>query len=494
MDTKSAAKVGIFAIFSAVLFGVIWYFLSHQDVRSNAYLIRVRYDDTKGLSKQSVVRMQGVNIGEVSNIELDTSRPPFQPIVTLAIRKGVNIPDDSRFTIVSGILITTPEVVIVPGIAGRFLATDNTATAIGDKPGTTLAALSPELQESVTEMRSSVKTLTTKLGTTLDKVNKTLDQTTPILKHTDELIVTTRDTATSAKRLIEEPQLRTELKATLKNFRLVSEDARTTSKELTGFVRDLTKNTKGPIEKLPITLNDLLSKIDETLENADAVVQKLTEQVTDPRLQQSLQETTELARTTLARFNQIASDLHELTGDPKLQSDVKLTVENLRSTTEKSQQIVERFNNLLGKLVGTDGEVRPKISLPNVDIVTNVSEQVSPSRFRLDINAHLRYNNRDEAIFGLYDLGQNTRLNFQIATPVNQQLRWRYGLYASRLGTGVDYTPNQNLQFRADLWDTNRPRLDFRGSFRVNSSAAVWVGADSLLRRPVPIFGVEYKH
>src|SRR5206468_6148103 len=127
-----------------------------------------------------------------------------------------------------------------------------------------------------------------------------------------------------------------------------------TSAQLKTDVTDLTSKTKGPMEKLPSKLNDLLGHVDSMLDSADAVVNKLTEQVTDPRFQQSLQETAELARTTLARFNQIATDLHELTGDPTLQNDLKLTVSNLRSTVEKSQQVVDKFNNLLGKFVGAE--------------------------------------------------------------------------------------------------------------------------------------------
>ena len=118
------------------------------------------------------------------------------------------------------------------------------------------------------------------------------------------------------------------------SFKALSLDAKESSETLRSYVKDLTDNTRDPLKKLPSKLNDLFTHIDATLEDAKAVVKNLTDQVTDPRLQQSIQETTELTRTTLARFNQIASDLHQLTGDPKLQNDLKQTVENLRNITE----------------------------------------------------------------------------------------------------------------------------------------------------------------
>jgi hypothetical protein len=79
------------------------------------------------------------------------------------------------------------------------------------------------------------------------------------------------------------------------NFRELSENAKKSSLALTATLHEITEKTKGPLEKLPSKLNDVLSHVDSTLDNADTVVNKLTEQVTDPRFQQSLHETAELA-------------------------------------------------------------------------------------------------------------------------------------------------------------------------------------------------------
>jgi len=493
MKTRSAVWVGAVVLLALSAFFALFLYLSHQD--PNTYRVKVRFLDTRGLSKQSIVRMQGVNIGEVSDIQLDTSQPPFRPVVTLSIKRKYGIPVDSHFIIVSGLLISTPqvEVRLDPRARAIFLARDNSATAEGDPPMGILATISPELEGSVKELGTTVKSLNARLNVTFDKLKKTLDSTQPILKHTDQFILTARDAANSAKGLIADPEYKRQFQATLTNFRRVSDDASATSTQLKGYVTDLTTKTKGPLEKLPSKLNDLLGHIDSTLDNADAVVNKLTEQVSDPRFQQSLQETAELARTTLARFNQIATDLHELTGDPKLQNDLKLTVSNLRATTEKSEQVVDKFNSLLGKFVGGDSGVRPKIRLPNVEVTGDISEQLSPTRLRLDVNAKFGLGRRSEAYLGLYDLGQNTRLTLQAGTKLSDSLTARYGLYASKIGGGIDYRVNPVTQLRADLWDTSRPRLDLRSSFRVNNNASIWIGADNLLRKPVPILGVQLK-
>ena len=79
-----------------------------------------------------------------------------------------------------------------------------------------------------------------------------------------------------------------------------------------------------------------MGKLGNSIDNVNLIVKKLTEQVSDPRLQSSLQETIELARSTLSSTRQIASDVHQLTGDPTLQANLKESAANLRLTTERS--------------------------------------------------------------------------------------------------------------------------------------------------------------
>lgn len=494
MEPKAVAKVGLTVVLALALGIGLWFWLSH--LNPDTYVVRVRFLDTRGLSRQSVVRMQGVAIGEVTRIDLDThGTPPFMPEVRLAIKKEYNIPADSHFDIVSGILITTPQLQVTPGSSANALPRDNTALVINRSvPLGVLASLSPELAGSLSNLDKTVKTLNAKMGVTFDKLNNTLDSTKPILKHTDEFIVTARDAAASAKSIVADPNTKVQLQAVLANFRKVSEDAAVTSTQLSSYVKELTNKKSGPVERLTSKLNDVLGHIDSTLDSADAVVNKLTEQVTDPRFQQSLQETTELARTTLARFNQIATDLHELTGDPKLQNDLKLTVSNLRETTDKSQQVVDKFNTLLNKFLGGDSGAKARLRLPSISLTSDISEQFAPSHLRLDINGRFSLGGKNEAYLGLYDLGGDTRLTAQAGDRVTPDLTLRYGLYASKLGVGADYQLNRDTQFRADLWNTNQPRLDLRSSFRVNNSASVWIGADSLFRRTVPIVGVQLKN
>ena len=127
--------------------------------------------------------------------------------------------------------------------------------------------------------------------------------------------------------------------------------------------------------------------------------------------------------------------------------------------------------------------------------LANISEKMSPERFRLDIEARTSIGKNSILNMGLYDLGQDTRLTLQAGQKsMDGNLLTRYGLYASKLGVGMEYNLSPNTQIRGDIYDTLHPRLDFRTLFRVNNNAFVWLGADGLGRHTSPILGVQYKY
>ncbi len=483
MEMKSAAKVGTVVLLGLTLLAVFYYYLSHAD--PNTYLVRVAFNNTKGLSRQSEVRLRGVTIGEVKSVSLDTNQQPLRPVVTLAIRKEYNVPSDSQFVIVSGILITNPQVEIIPGTKETVLLANNEKPILGSDGGSALASFSPELQETVTGLNKSFKDLQGKINEAYPKIKG-------ILSETETLMKTANKAAKSGNELLSDPALKASLKRTVNNFADASDQVKATSETLGKQLQGVIKDSRGKLNKITDNLSSILSRVDTTLDDANTIVKKLTDQVTDPRLQNTLQDTADLARTTLARFNQIASDLHQITGDPQLQNNLKQTVQNLQDASEKGEAAIGKIDALLGKLTGKTGEAS-QIKLPQVEIVGNLSEQFSPSKFRADVEARISTGATGLLNLGLYDLGDNTRLILQGGTRFTPQFSARYGLYASKLGVGAEYNTGSGVGFRGDLWDANHPRLDFRTLFRVNKNASIWLGADGLFQNnPTPRIGIQY--
>ena len=82
--------------------GVFLFFSMQQ--RSDAsprdsYTLTAKFNRVDGISTGSDVRMAGVKVGAVSNIELDPKT--YKALVTFAIKDGIQVPDDSTAQVLS---------------------------------------------------------------------------------------------------------------------------------------------------------------------------------------------------------------------------------------------------------------------------------------------------------------------------------------------------------------------------------------------------------
>lgn len=486
MEVKSASKVGILVIFVGILAISMYIYLSH--ISPNSYLVRVTFSDTRGLTNQAIVRMQGVPIGEVKSIKLNTRTQPFEPVVIVSVERKYHIPSNYVWVISSGLLINSAALTVSPpatGAPGPDLAQNNTAVVQGHVPTDLLASISPKLSgmvgnagETLSDLRQRMNVLTSQLHI--------------LIKHTDTLVQHTDSTLNSAHNLISDPEMQHDLRGTISNFHTVSQQAVITSRSLSKQLTILLKNGNGQISRLTTATTHLVDNLGQTLDDARTVVQKLEQQVSNPRLQRSLQETLELASSTLASVRQITGDIHRVTGNPELAPDLQQTVENLKVTTAKTADVMQRVDVILQKFQHTVNN-KGGIHAPKVTGTVDVSEQANPGRFRVDLNGSVPLNAKSNLILGLYDLGEDTRLNLQMGNHITPNLMLRYGLHAGTLGIGSDYALSPSVLLDADLFNTHQPRLDLRAYFRVNNNASIWLGGDSLTGHPVPLIGVQLK-
>lgn len=503
MEGKSAVKVGMLVLIAFALAVAGFFYLS--GFKLNTYTVRVHFKDTRGLQRQSVVRLKGVAIGDVQEVKLEQNGGTLTPTVTLAINQKYEIPTDYQFVIASGLLITNPTIEVRPpttptqgadaqGAANQLtpnqaavvhtLPRDGTAVVEGGEAASALSSIDPQLSQTVANLNSSFSNLNTRMSTSFTKLNTLLDKT-------NRLVDNSNDTMTRGKALIADPRLKNNLLETTENFKQLSVTTRKTTDNLSRSLNTIINSSKGKFDKLSDQGLALISKLGNTVDDANNVVRKLTEQVSDPRLQSSLQETIELARSTLSSSRQIASDIHQLTGDPTLQANLKESAVNLKLTTERSAAALEKLNTILGKFSSATDKVRaPKV--PPVQLLVNAQEAVDPAHFRLDVDARVPIGKRNLIDFGLYDLGEDTRLNLQVGTKFSDTLLARYGLHASKLGVGLEYGNFPYSGLRADLYDANHPRLDVKGLIRVKKNVSIWAGADGIFRGdPIPTIGVQ---
>jgi phospholipid/cholesterol/gamma-HCH transport system substrate-binding protein len=482
METRSAIKVGITAVVGMALFGAAWFFFAHLNV--GRYRVWVVFDDISGLLKQSPVRMNGVTVGEVSDIRLREG--DLKPVVTLALDEKTKVPRESRIKISTGMFIANPQVEILPEAqpSGNFLADGDTwdETVVQKRPLTGLAALAPEANGALTKLTGTVDEIRPKLTQALEKLTAILDKTNATMANLQTASASGRD-------LIGNPRIKSTMNAMLADMQAVSSEARRTATGLAADLQVLVKRSGGRVDELTAGLVDLLSTFRDTVDAARTAATRLAEQVSDPRLQSSLVETLDLAKSTIARFNQIASDIHNLTGDANVQSDLKSTLSNLQSASEQGQKIASKLGSIVEKINipktgGNFGVGRPEF------FVDALARSRKPG-FRSDLTMRVPIGKENAFRLGIFDFAESNRLTAQMETALGGAAAVRYGLYGSKLGLGLDWKFNRNSSLLTDVFSPNSLQVDSRFLLGVKPGFSLWLGADDIFRRTTPLIGVR---
>lgn len=89
------------------------------DAEDSDYTIYATFNRTDGLSVGDKVRMAGIDIGYVEDNVLEDD---FRATLTLKIRKGIQIPDDSSAAIVSAGIMGNKYIEIEPGGSEDYIA------------------------------------------------------------------------------------------------------------------------------------------------------------------------------------------------------------------------------------------------------------------------------------------------------------------------------------------------------------------------------------
>lgn len=114
-EEEKYLKVGLWVALSLLLilglFVTARKSISHVD-GGEYYSLNARFNRTDGLLVGDLVRLAGVNVGKVVNARLDDN---FKAILTLEIKDGINLPDDSSASIVSTGMMGPKYIEIEPG-------------------------------------------------------------------------------------------------------------------------------------------------------------------------------------------------------------------------------------------------------------------------------------------------------------------------------------------------------------------------------------------
>ena len=120
-EEEKSLKVGLYVAF-ALIAGILYFTLGRNDIThaedGKYYAVNARFGRTDGLLVGDKVRLAGITIGRVMDAKLDEH---FNAIMTLEVKDGINIPDDSSASIVSSGLMGSKYIEIEPGGSEDFI-------------------------------------------------------------------------------------------------------------------------------------------------------------------------------------------------------------------------------------------------------------------------------------------------------------------------------------------------------------------------------------
>lgn len=288
MKISKEFKIGAFAVLVLIVSFFVINFLRGEDILDKEYELVAIYDNLEGLVPSAPVYIKGYKVGQVSEVEYDTSSGCFE--VTCSILKEFAVPVDSRMTIYS--------VDIMGGKGVRIdLGESQEMTTDGDELA---PAMAPDLIGGLTQ---SVGPLLGKLSDTLDSLGVTVSSVNSLLSSDNQRTISATFT---------------HLEATMKDVRSIVKSVEGRSEDLENFLGGLS------------SLSDRLSVL---IENADTAVVSAAS-VMDSIAKSDLEGVVSSLNTLLNNINDPNGTIGKLFVD-------KSVYENVDSILKQVDELVE---------------------------------------------------------------------------------------------------------------------------------------------------------
>jgi phospholipid/cholesterol/gamma-HCH transport system substrate-binding protein len=344
-EFKRKVKVGAFFVLMFLILALFILFVGDIDIflKKKGYSLYVSFDTVIGLAKRSYVRMAGLKVGYVREIQLKGNRPE----VELVIDAGVEIQKGAKATMATAGLIGEKYVEIIPGEEEDFFQPEDSipaASSVGiEQLGTMLLSVGEEVKDisgsiqrvlgeeenetSVKDILKNLSSFTMNLEEFLNEnrqpISEGISKSTQAVSNFDlkveKIAEDLEDFVSSLKSMIDENRDNVRL-----NLEKIQELIEKTEESLRLLNESLEKinEGKGTLGKL-ILEPDLYQRADSTLGDLEKIVSPLAEWRVDLSLRAEYLSRSQLLKSTFSLWLWPGSSkyiLSQLVYDPWLDS------------------------------------------------------------------------------------------------------------------------------------------------------------------------------
>lgn len=475
---QGAAKVGLLVIiFLALLYGA-YAFLGQSFLKPKMKTYFAEFSDAGGVSVGTATQMAGVKVGSVTKVQLVN---PKLARLTLEVNPDVQIPVDSEAKIGGSLIgLGSSPIEIVPPLKAKpgYLNENDTIRGSRTSP---LEAMMPESKQTIRELNLTLAAsrklmenqgLQKKLEKLMDSSSKTLEKFGVLAENAQGLMANATSLTGSANKLVVQNQA--SINQAFKSASLAMTDIRRSTQLLTKLIES------GKYQEQTMAL---LQSLNDTAKKADDLMGNLKDFVADPEMQSNLKGTVANINKMSDSGTRIAANSEEITknGITLSQKAIELT--------DKANAIADDARAALQKITGFFNRGPVKSPIPPVEIGLDLLRETQPNHWRTDVTGRFSLA-KGFVDVGFYDAFESNKLIIQSGNPVSSSLDYRYGIYASKPAIGVDYRVAPRVKLRSDLFDINKPRLDFRTQLDFGNGFVGWLGLEKIFDRNAITVGV----
>ncbi len=326
----SQLRVGITVLIASVVLAILIFLMTGEVGFSKKIQVRAYFENAAGLRTGAPVRLEGVDIGNVTKIQVVQGKPlsPVEVIMKVSTKYSANLRKDSM------------AVLSTAGVLGE------TFVDISSKRATGPAAKDGDVLQ--TEDRPDIQDMVRSSQTTLQNIDI-------LIKRLDRIVATIENGQGSVGKLINDPSLFNRLNETLAEMQNVANQISSGKGSIGKLIND---------DELYNKLNASVDKVNKLVEDIDKGQGTIGKLMKDPSLYNE-------AHQTIAKANQLMADVNAGKGAlGKFAHD--------EAFAKKLDDSITNLNTLMAKMNNGEGTVGKLFNDPS--LYTNADQMLLESR------------------------------------------------------------------------------------------------------------------
>lgn len=369
MKWTTEAKVGAFTIIGIILFIAGILFVGRVDIFGKSQIsITGEFIQVNGLKSGNPVRFSGVDIGNVSDIEIT----PRGVVVKMKIDEKTPVPIDSSFTLSSDGFLGEKFIQISPGQSNIYLQDGDSIRGDG-----------------------------------ADAMDKAMQSAQKLMEGTEKMLQ-------SINNIIGDPATQNALKYSLQSTATVADNAVVITQNMANVTAQLNQAAQqfNPDGNAGNDMRAVLTNLKQTTERIDNMARSMESTVTDPIAQENIKE-------TLHNTVQISARLNKLMGGKAYQANINGNVVKVNTPEKKSSAKTEPSIDLLYNTIDNEFRVNGRIRAFNEKGMAEIGLSNIGDGTNLDLNAGKFISSKWLVRGGIFESELGLGVDYNLRGPVS---------------------------------------------------------------------------